>query len=93
MVQARIFFLQSAEFSPDGRLLENRRVRPRARLERNGREEGSVAILERSATRWRFDVTAPSGVYIAVWESALKNYGPKNSFDRGAQLQVVWLDA
>jgi len=28
----------------------------------------------------------------ASWTPWVKNYGPKNSFDRGAQLEVVWLD-
>lgn len=51
---------------PDGKLLENRRVKPRARVERNGREEGSVAIVERTPTRWVFDSTAPAGGTLVV---------------------------
>ncbi|HYN44333.1 MAG TPA: hypothetical protein VE129_21330 [Thermoanaerobaculia bacterium] len=50
----------------DGRLLQNRRVRPRARLEREGREEGRVEIVERSPTRWLFDVESPSGGTLVV---------------------------
>jgi uncharacterized membrane protein YfhO len=51
---------------PDGKLLENRRVRPRARVEKEGREEGSVAVVERTPTRWRFDATSPSGGTLVV---------------------------
>lgn len=51
---------------PDGKLLENRRVRPRARVERGGREEGSAGIVERAATRWVFDVSSPSGGVLVV---------------------------
>ena len=51
---------------PDGRLLENRRVRLRARVERNGREEGEVRIVERSPTRWLFDVVSSSGGTLVV---------------------------
>ncbi|MHB8800666.1 MAG: hypothetical protein ACYDBY_19650 [Thermoanaerobaculia bacterium] len=51
---------------PDGKLLENRRVRTRARVEREGQEVGTVAILERTATRWAFDVSAPAGGTLVV---------------------------
>jgi hypothetical protein len=61
---------------PDGKLLENRRVKPRARIEREGREEGRVEVVERSPTRWLFDVESPSGGTLVVanagypgWES------------------------
>lgn len=51
---------------PDGRLLENLRVRSRARVEREGRDDGRVEIVERTPTRWRFDVAAPSGGTLVV---------------------------
>ncbi|MFN7989418.1 MAG: hypothetical protein U0529_18220 [Thermoanaerobaculia bacterium] len=51
---------------PDGKLLENRRVRPRARVERDGREQGSVAVLEAHPALWRFDVVSPSGGTLVV---------------------------
>ncbi len=51
---------------PDGRLLENRRARPRARVEREGREEGEVRIVERSPTRWLLDAASPSGGTLVV---------------------------
>jgi hypothetical protein len=63
---------------PDGRLLENRRVRSRARVERGGHEEGSVTVLERFPGRWLFDVSSPSGGTLVVanagypgWEARL----------------------
>jgi uncharacterized membrane protein YfhO len=67
---------------PDGKLLENRRVRSRARVERAGREEGSVAIVERSPTRWILDVASPSGGMLVVanagypgWEARVEGRG------------------
>ena len=60
---------------PDGKLLENRRVRPRARVERDGREEGEVRIVERSSTRWLFEVTSPSGGNARRRERGLSRLG------------------
>ena len=34
----------------------------------------------------------PSGVYIGVWEGALKNYAPNMGYDYGGRLQAAWLD-
>jgi len=28
---------------------------------------------------------------VSSWAPRLRNYGPKNSLDRGAQLEVVWV--
>lgn len=58
--------LEEVYSGPDGKLLLNRRVKPRARVEREGREEGTVAVLERTPTRWAFDVTAPEGGTLVV---------------------------
>lgn len=58
--------LEEVYSGPDGKLLLNRRVKPRARVEREGREEGAVAVLERTPTRWVFDVTAPEGGTLVV---------------------------
>jgi peptide/nickel transport system substrate-binding protein len=38
-------------------------------------------------------VYTPYPKQVSSWSARLKNYGPKNSFDRGAQLEVAWLDA
>lgn len=37
-------------------------------------------------------VYTPYPKNVSSWSARLRNYGPKNSFDRGAQLEVVWLD-
>lgn len=37
-------------------------------------------------------VYTPYPKNVSAWPPWLKNYGPKNSFDRGAQLEVVWLE-
>ena len=51
---------------PEGKLLENRRVMPRARVEKDGRAAGAALVLERTPTRWAFDVTAPAGGTLVV---------------------------
>ena len=33
-----------------------------------------------------------SGVYVAVWDGALKNYGPNLGYDYGGRLMAAWLD-
>ena len=38
-------------------------------------------------------VYTPYPKNVSSWTARVKNYGPKNSFDRGAQLEVVWLGA
>jgi len=58
--------LEEVYSGADGKLLRNRRARPRARVERDGREEGGVVIVERTSTRWVFDVTAPAGGTLVV---------------------------
>ena len=37
-------------------------------------------------------IQMPSGVYVAVWEGALKNYGINMGYDYGGRLQAAWLD-
>jgi ABC-type transport system substrate-binding protein len=37
-------------------------------------------------------VYTPCPKNVSAWTPWVKNYGCKNSFDRGAQLEVVWLD-
>jgi hypothetical protein len=37
-------------------------------------------------------VYTPYPKNVSAWPPWLKNYGPKNSFDRGAQLEIVWLE-
>jgi len=40
----------------------------------------------------QYYVQPPSGVYIAVWEGALKNYGANLGYDYGGRLMAAWLD-
>jgi peptide/nickel transport system substrate-binding protein len=48
--------------------------------------------IQRYLAKQQYYVTAPSGVYVAVWEGALKNYGPNLGYDYGGRLVAAWLD-
>jgi peptide/nickel transport system substrate-binding protein len=48
--------------------------------------------IQRHAAAQVYYVYTPYPRNVSSWASSVKNYGPKNSFDRGAQLEVVWLD-
>jgi peptide/nickel transport system substrate-binding protein len=48
--------------------------------------------IQRHLAKQQYYVQMPSGVYIAVWEGALKNYGPNMGYDYGGRLQAAWLD-
>jgi peptide/nickel transport system substrate-binding protein len=48
--------------------------------------------LQRHLAAQQYYVHPPSGVYIAVWEGALKNYGPNLGYDYGGRLLAAWLD-
>jgi len=48
--------------------------------------------IQRHAASQVFYVYTPTPKNVSSWSSRVRNYGPKNSFDRGAQLEVVWLD-
>jgi hypothetical protein len=37
-------------------------------------------------------VYLPSGVYIGVWDGALKNYAPNLGYDWGGRVTAAWLD-
>ena len=47
--------------------------------------------IQRHAAAHVYYVYTPCPKNVSSWTPRLKNYGPKNSFDRGAQLEVVWL--
>jgi ABC-type transport system substrate-binding protein len=47
--------------------------------------------IQRHAAAHVYYVYTPSPKNVSSWTPRVKNYGPKNSFDRGAQLEVVWL--
>ncbi len=48
--------------------------------------------IQRHLARQQYYVQLPSTVAIAVWDGALKNYGPNNGYDYGGRLMAAWLD-
>ena len=48
--------------------------------------------IQRYLAKQQYYVQMPSGIYIAVWEGALKNYGPNMGYDYGGRLMAAWLD-
>jgi len=48
--------------------------------------------IQRHLAKQQYYVATPSGVYIAVWEGALRNYGPNLGYDYGGRLLAAWLD-
>ncbi len=48
--------------------------------------------IQRHLARQQYYVQLPSAMAIAVWDGALKNYGPNNGYDYGGRLMAAWLD-
>src|SRR5437899_4724730 len=48
--------------------------------------------LQRYQAKQQYYVQLPSSLYIAVWDGALKNYGPNLGYDYGDRLMAAWLD-
>jgi peptide/nickel transport system substrate-binding protein len=48
--------------------------------------------IQRRAAAQVYYVYTPYPRNVSSWAPRVRNYAPKNSFDRGAQLEVVWLD-
>ncbi len=48
--------------------------------------------LQRYLAKQQYYVQMPSGVAIAVWDGALKNYGPNIGYDYGGRVTAAWLD-
>jgi peptide/nickel transport system substrate-binding protein len=48
--------------------------------------------IQRYLARQQYYVQLNSGVYVAVWDAALKNYGPNLGYDFGGRLVAAWLD-
>ena len=57
-----------------------------------GKRRDVIHEIQRHLAKQQYYVHAPSGVYIGVWDSALKNYGPNIGYDYGGRLQAAWLD-
>jgi hypothetical protein len=49
-----------------------------------------VSVGRRS--RQQYYVPIHSGLSIAAWENALKNYAPNLGYDLGGRLTAAWLD-
>ena len=48
--------------------------------------------IQRYLAKQQYYVQLASGVQIAVWDGALKNYGPNHGYDYGGRLMAAWLD-
>ena len=66
-------------------------VRQRRTFDVAKRRELIFEIQRYLATK-QYYVQMPSGVYIGVWEGAVKNYAPNMGYDYGGRLQAAWLD-
>ena len=48
--------------------------------------------IQRHLAKQQYYVYAASGVYIGVWDGALKNYSPNLGYDWGGRVTAAWLD-
>jgi peptide/nickel transport system substrate-binding protein len=53
----------------------------------------AIDDIQRYCAEQVYYVYTPYPRNVSSWSARVKNYGSKNSFDRGAVLEVVWLDA
>jgi len=51
-----------------------------------------IADIQRYLATQQYYVQLPSGVYVAVWDGALKNYRPNLGYDYGGRLMAAWLE-
>ncbi len=51
-----------------------------------------IAEIQRYLATQQYYIQLPSGVYVAVWDGTLKNYGPNLGYDYGGRLMAAWLD-
>ena len=61
---------------------------------RTSRPSGARSSTRSSATSPSSSTTSTCrpAIYIAVWDGALKNYGPNLGYDYGGRLLAAWLD-
>ncbi len=57
-----------------------------------GKRREIIFDIQRHLAKQQYYVQLPSSVYIAVWDGALKSYGPNLGFDWGGRLMAAWLD-
>jgi peptide/nickel transport system substrate-binding protein len=48
--------------------------------------------IQQHLAKQQYYVQLPSAIYIAVWEGAVKNYGPNLGYDYGGRLLAAWLE-
>jgi peptide/nickel transport system substrate-binding protein len=51
-----------------------------------------IQEIQRHLAKQQYYVQLASAVVIAVWDPAVKNYGPNGSYDYGGRLMAAWLD-
>ena len=66
-------------------------TRQRRAFDRSKRRE-LIHEIQRYLARQQYYVHMPSPTYVAVWDQALKNYGPNLGFDYGGRLVGAWLE-
>ena len=66
-------------------------VRQRRTFESAKRRE-LLAEIQRYLAKQQYYIQLASPTYIAVWDGALKNYGPNLGYDYGGRLMAAWLD-
>jgi peptide/nickel transport system substrate-binding protein len=66
-------------------------IRQRRTLNTAKRRE-LVHELQRYLANQQYYIQMASSVYVAVWDGALKNYGPNLGYDYGGRLLQAWLD-
>jgi peptide/nickel transport system substrate-binding protein len=51
-----------------------------------------IGELQRYLAKQQYYIQLASSVYVAVWDGAVKNYGPNLGYDYGGRLMAAWLD-
>jgi peptide/nickel transport system substrate-binding protein len=71
--------------------LDDLLVRQRRTMDVKARRD-VINDIQRHLAKQQYYVHVPTGTYIAVWDRALKNYGPNLGYDYGGRLLTAWLD-
>ncbi len=71
--------------------LDDLLVRQRRTMDVKARRD-VINDIQRHLAKLQYYVQAPTGTYIAVWDGALKNYGPNLGYDYGGRVVTAWLD-
>jgi hypothetical protein len=72
-------------------VLDDMLVRQRRAMDAKRRRE-VINDIQRHLAKQQYYVHSPGPSYIAVWDGALKNYGPNLGYDYGGRLASAWLD-